>query len=143
MVDTSRVPAAKKLKSADPVDDSNDAVKTIVASSFNERVMSTDTPAMLKFYAPWCGACKALAPHYEKVAETFKEKVLIGKFDATANDIDHPKIELSGYPLVLFFPGDDKRNPIKYEGTRSEEALGAFVKEQLEAEEEDVGEDDL
>jgi len=61
--------------------------------------------ALVKFFAPWCGHCKAMAPEYEKVAQTFKEEssVLIAKVDAEA----HPELGksqgISGYPTLKWY----------------------------------------
>ncbi|OWZ14598.1 Protein disulfide-isomerase domain [Phytophthora megakarya] len=118
------------LKSADPEDDSDEAVKVIVGTEFQKRVIDNEKDVLLEFYAPWCGHCKALAPKYEELAETFADvdSIMIGKMDATANEIDHPGVDVRGFPTIIFFPGKDKQNPIVYEGSRDVEGFTEFLK---------------
>ena len=44
---------------------------------------------MVKFYAPWCGHCKSMAPDYKKLAEALKDNknIVIAKLDSTMNDV--------------------------------------------------------
>jgi len=136
-------PKGKEIKSAPTVNDADHDLKTIVGTNFNERVIKSEMPAMIMFAAPWCGVCKKSKPAFEKVGKKFGDKVLIGYFDMTANELDHPKITVEGYPTFYYFPGDDKNNPVKYSGGRDLDALSEYVEEQLKEEEEDPGEDDL
>ena len=69
--------------------------QVLVGSNFVDRVVSTETSALVEFYAPWCGTCKAFAPDYAKVARALGERLLVGKMDATANDIEHEKAQVS------------------------------------------------
>jgi protein disulfide-isomerase A1 len=119
------------LKSAEPVDDSDEAVKVIVGKDFEERVVESDKDVLLEFYAPWCGHCKQLAPKYEELAERFadEDQVLIAKMDATENEVDHPGVDVKGFPTILFFPAGDKQNPQVYEGARDVEGMASFLKE--------------
>lgn len=49
--------------------------------------MNSDAAWLIEFYAPWCGHCKNLEPHWNKVATTFKDEdnIKIAKFDADSN----------------------------------------------------------
>jgi protein disulfide-isomerase A1 len=121
---------APTLKSAEPVDDSADAVKVIVGKDFMERVIESDKDVLLKFYAPWCGHCKSLAPIYEEVAEAFADvsSIMIAKMDATENEIDYAGVDVKGFPTVLFFPANDKANPIQFSGDRDFKGISSFLK---------------
>jgi protein disulfide isomerase len=125
----------KKLKLSSPVPkpdsgSSTAPVKVIKSSNFKKLVMRGSKNVMLKFYAPWCGHCKQMAPEYEKLAAKFvgSSDVLIAKVDATAHKLETP-IEVKGFPTVLFFPGDDKQNPVKYGGGRDSVSLISFIEE--------------
>jgi protein disulfide-isomerase A1 len=50
---------------------------------------------------------------------------VIAKVDATANDLED--IQISGYPTILYFTASHKKDPIKYEGDRSEADLFKFL----------------
>jgi protein disulfide-isomerase-like protein len=65
----------------------------------------------VKFYAPWCGHCKKLAPIYEKVAMELSNETPprnLAKLDAEANPKMAERYKIEGYPtLKLFIKGID------------------------------------
>ena len=86
---------------------------------------------LVEFYAPWCGHCKDLAPKYAKLAAKLAdvESVVVAQFEATANDVPETAgVEVQGFPTIVFFPANDKANPITYEGDRTAKAIGKFIK---------------
>lgn len=119
------------LKSEEIPADNNGPVVVVVGKSFNDVVMDPTKDALIEFYAPWCGHCKALAPVWEQLGQKFADSknVVIGKVDATANDIDHPKVSIKGFPTILFFPANAKDTPVAYEGGRDLESLVSWVQE--------------
>jgi protein disulfide-isomerase A1 len=117
---------------SEPIPETNDGpVKVIVAKNYDEIVLDDTKDVLVEFYAPWCGHCKALAPKYEELgalfaASEFKDKVVIAKVDATANDVPD---EIQGFPTIKLFAAGDKKNPATYSGSRTVEDLVKFIKE--------------
>lgn len=75
------------LKSA-PIPEENDhPLKVGVGKNFKSMVMESDKEFLVKFYAPWCGHCKTLAPHYEVAADMLKANpnIVLVKVDSTEN----------------------------------------------------------
>jgi protein disulfide-isomerase A1 len=91
-------------------------------------VYDTNKNVLVKFYAPWCGHCKALAPIYEQLAEYYAQDkdILIAEIDATANEVKN--ISIRGFPTIKFFKaGDNQHIPIDFDGDRTLEALKDFI----------------
>jgi len=109
------------FKKSEPIpEDDGSAVTTLVGKNFNS-IKGKD--ALVKYYAPWCGHCKSLAPIYEELAEHFKDNaVVIAKIDATANYIEE---SVSGYPTLIWYGADG--SSMTYEGGRSLNELKDFV----------------
>jgi len=81
--------------------------------------------AVVLFYAPWCGHCKAFAPEYERIATALKEKgIPAGRIDGDANAEISEGVGLQGFPTIMVFV-DGKH--VIYDGARSKEGVLAFV----------------
>ncbi|RTG82244.1 protein disulfide-isomerase A1 [Schistosoma bovis] len=101
------------------------AVKVLVGKNYNDVVKDKSKDVFVKLYAPWCGHCKALAPVWDELGETFKNSdTVIAKMDATVNEVEDLKV--TSFPTLKFYPKNSDE-VIDYTGDRSFEALKKFV----------------
>ncbi|KAG5489874.1 hypothetical protein GH5_00757 [Leishmania sp. Ghana 2012 LV757] len=119
------------MSEAVPAKETVNGLTTVVGNTFAKYTDGTQN-VMLLFYAPWCGHCKKLHPDYEKVAKSLEsENVIVAKIDATANDFDREKFQVTGFPTMFFIPAG--KSPMMYEGGRSADEIKAFVKSHMTA----------
>lgn len=97
------------LKS-EPIPDSptTEGLTILVGKNWNDIVQDANKDVLVKYYAPWCGHCKALAPTWDELAKDVEgiEDLVIAKFDATVNEV--AGLEIRGYPTLKFYPKDNK-----------------------------------
>ncbi|TVZ56348.1 thioredoxin [Lutibacter sp. Hel_I_33_5] len=63
-------------------------------------------PALVDFYADWCGPCKMLAPVLEKLSEEYGEKINIYKIDTEAQPELSAAFGIRSIPSMLFCPAE-------------------------------------
>lgn len=120
------------LKSA-PIPETNDEpVKIGVGKNFKELVLDSDKEVLVKFYAPWCGHCKTLAPHYDEAAKKLSNNpnILLVKVDSTLNEV--AGLEIQGFPTLKFYGKDKSQPPIDYNGGRDTDGIISWLKEHTE-----------
>jgi protein disulfide-isomerase A1 len=117
------------LKSEEIPTDNSEPLKIIVGKNFDQAVVQSHDDVLIKFYAPWCGHCKKLAPVWEQLANEVKDvpNLVIAKFDATTNEVDG--LEIRGYPTLKFYQRGQKQNPQDYNGGREVEDIKTWLKE--------------
>ena len=73
-------------------------------------VLKSNLGWFIKFYAPWCGHCKQLAPIWEQFHRKNSDKVNVGKVDCTDENAKSlcAKVGVRGFPTLFYFPGIDE-----------------------------------
>ena len=75
----------------------------ITDATFDEKVLKSTLPVLVKFWAPWCGPCRALAPVIEELAEEFAGKVSIVKMNVDENPVTPGQFNIRAIPTIILF----------------------------------------
>ncbi|PKL39750.1 MAG: thioredoxin [Spirochaetae bacterium HGW-Spirochaetae-1] len=67
-----------------------------------------DLPAVIDFYADWCGPCKMVAPVLEELSREYEGKVNIYKVNTEQERDLAAAFGISSIPSILFIPMNDK-----------------------------------
>ena len=94
---------------------------SFTAESFQNLVTMSQEPWFVKFYAPWCGHCQAMAPAWVQLGKEMKGKLNVGEVNCDVEARLCKDVHLRGFPTILFFRGGER---VEYEGLRG---LGDFV----------------
>lgn len=72
-------------------------------ANFEQEVLQSDVPVVVDFYADWCGPCKMMSPVVEKLADTYADKVKIGKLNTDEAQSLAAKYGVMSIPNIVFF----------------------------------------
>lgn len=102
-------------------------VLSLTKDTFDDAI-KTHKHLLVKFIAPWCGHCKALAPAYAAAAKQLNEagsEIKLATVDATIEQDLAQKYEVKGYPTIKFFSDGIT---FEYTGGRAQEDIVSWLK---------------
>lgn len=84
----------------------------ITDNNFDEEIINSNIPAMVDFWAEWCGPCKMVGPAVKELAEKYKGKIKIAQMDVDQSRQTPAKFGIRSIPTLLFFKGGELTNSI-------------------------------
>jgi thioredoxin 1 len=78
-------------------------VLQVTDGNFDQLILAGGKPAMVDFWATWCGPCRMIAPHVEALAQEFAGRAIVAKLDVDANRQTAIRFGIQSIPTLLFF----------------------------------------
>jgi len=95
--------------------------KELKGSDFEEKVIKSEKPVLVDFYAPWCGPCQMLSPVIEELAKEVGDKAAIYKVNVDQEGDLANKFNVMSVPTIIVFKGGKPAHQAN--GTQSKEKL--------------------
>lgn len=74
-------------------------------ADFQSKVLNSDIPVLVDFWAEWCGPCKAIGPSIEALASEYAGKAAVYKVDVDQNSDIASNFGVASIPALLIFKG--------------------------------------
>lgn len=114
-------------------------IEHLTAASFKQKVFdyeknkdwkyAGDKPAIIDFYADWCGPCRIIAPTVAQVAKEYEGKINVYKINVDNEQELASVFGVSGIPAILFIPMTEQ--PQMSAGVINKEAFDKTIKNVL------------
>lgn len=98
-------------------------------ASFNAHVERSSIPVVVDFWAAWCGPCKMMAPHFERVAGQLEPHIRLAKLDTDANPNAAARFNIRSIPTLIVFRNG--REVARQAGAMDSNALTRWIREQV------------
>lgn len=95
----------------------------VTASDFQDKVLNSDVPVLIDFWAEWCGPCKAIGPSIEQLAAEYEGRAKVYKIDVDNDGELASKYGVMSIPALLVFK----------DGKVVDQMVGAAPKPQIAA----------
>lgn len=93
--------------------------------NFEAEVLGSDRPALVDFWAEWCGPCRALAPSVDAIAEEYRDRANVYKMNVDSNTKIPERYGIRGIPTLILFSGGQEQERIV--GVVSREAIAGVL----------------
>ena len=80
----------------------------VTDADFEAKVLKSEQPVLVDYWAPWCQPCRAVAPIVEQLAAEYEGTVAFAKLNTDDNQRTAMKYGVMAIPTLLMFRGGDE-----------------------------------
>jgi thioredoxin 2 len=105
-------------------------------ANFDKHITRSELPVIVDFWAPWCGPCRAMAPHYEEATRRLKHQARFAKVNSDEEPTVAGRYNIRGIPTLIAFKqgrevarqvgGLDLNGLLRWAGSLVESGQGPF-----------------
>ena len=99
------------------------ATVKVTLTNFDKEILNAKKPAILDFWATWCGPCQWMGPVFDELSEEYKDKMIFGKVNVDEENLLSQKFGIRGIPCLIIFK----------DGEEADRIVGFVPKEEIEA----------
>jgi thioredoxin 1 len=77
----------------------------VTDETFDAEIVNSTIPALVDFWAEWCGPCRMIAPSVEELAKAYEGKIKVAKMDVDKNRQTPARFGIRNIPTLILFKG--------------------------------------
>jgi thioredoxin 2 len=98
-------------------------------AGFATQIERTSLPVVVDFWAPWCGPCRMMAPHFERAARELEPEVRLAKLDTEAHPATAARYAIRSIPTLILFRNG--KEVARHSGAMDARALTRWIRDRL------------
>jgi thioredoxin 1 len=84
----------------------------VTDNTFEDEIVKSDLPALVDFWAAWCGPCRMVGPVVEELAREYEGRIKVAKMDVDQNRQTPARFGIRNIPTLIFFKGGQVANTV-------------------------------
>lgn len=97
----------------------------VTGDMFERQIAKSTLPVVVDVWAPWCGPCRAMAPEYEKAAQTLEPGARFLKLNSDNEQAAASRLGIRGIPTMLLYK--DGKEIARVSGARSARDIVSWI----------------